>query len=142
MYGVAVKDEKDTNNSVVIVVVKGSNKILAVQRSKTDYWMPLHWSMPGGHISEGESPYRAAIRELKEETGLKANTLVQLGLKYGKNGNKLYLFKCDDFENDVQLNFEHSDHKWITIDEIDDLNCTPRMKEFAALALQIPLGYY
>lgn len=132
---------KDTEDTVIVVVVKG-NKFLTVQRSKTDYWMPLHWSMPGGHIGEGESSYKAGKRELLEETGLKAITLSYLGLKYGKNGNKLYLYKCEDFDGDVTLNFEHSDYKWITIDEVVDYNTTPRLKEFAALALSLPLGYY
>lgn len=136
-----MKDEKDTDNSVIIIVVD-KNKILTVQRSKTDYWMPLHWSFPGGHIMEGESPYRAAKRELQEEVGIKATTMVQLSIKRNKEGNKLYLFKCDDFQGDVKLNFEHSDYKWIDIDELDELKTTPRCKEFAAVALQVPLGYY
>lgn len=136
-----MKDEKDTDNSVIIIVVD-KNKILTVQRSKTDYWMPLHWSFPGGHIMEGESPYRAAKRELQEEVGIKATTMVQLSIKRNKEGNKLYLFKCDNFQGDVKLNFEHSDYKWIDIDELDELKTTPRCKEFAALALQVPLGYY
>lgn len=28
------------------------------------------WSLPKGHIEEGESPYQAALREIMEETGL------------------------------------------------------------------------
>jgi hypothetical protein len=68
--------------------------------------------------------------------------LFHLGVKYGKEGNKLYLYLCDDFDGDIKLNFEHSDHKWITVDEIDDYKTTPRMKEFAVLALGIPIGYY
>ena len=136
-----MQDPKDTENSVIIVVVKG-NKFLAVERSKSDYWMPLHWSMPGGHISEGESPYRAAKRELEEETKLVAKTIVYLGTKHGKDSKKLYLYKCEDFDGDVTLNFEHSDYKWITLDEVDDLKTTPRLKEFAAIAFEIPVGYY
>lgn len=134
-------EPKDTEHTVIVVVIKG-NKFLAVERSKSDYWMPLHWSMPGGHIEEGESPYRAAKRELKEETNLVAKTLVYLGTKFGKDAKKLYLYKCEDYDGDVTLNFEHSDHKWITVDETDDLKCTPRLKEFAAIAFQIPVGYY
>ncbi len=29
-----------------------------------------HWDFPKGHVEEGESDLRAALRELKEETGL------------------------------------------------------------------------
>jgi 8-oxo-dGTP pyrophosphatase MutT (NUDIX family) len=141
LYWISGGVVKDTEDTVIIVVVKG-NKFLSVQRSKTDYWMPMHWSMPGGHIMEKESAYHAAKRELKEETGLKANTLFFLGTKYNKDGNKLLLYKCEDFDGDVQLNFEHSDYKWITVDEIDEYKCTPRVKEFAVIALQIPVGYY
>lgn len=132
---------KDTKDCVLVIVTK-NNKFLTVQRSKTDKWMPLSWSLPGGHIGEGESPYRAAKRELKEETSLSANTLVFLTIKHSKDNNKLHLYKCDDFDGDVQLNFEHSDYKWVTIDEIDDLKHTPKIKEYVAIAMKIPLGYY
>jgi 8-oxo-dGTP pyrophosphatase MutT (NUDIX family) len=29
-----------------------------------------HWSFPGGGLDEGETPDRAAVREIREETGL------------------------------------------------------------------------
>lgn len=132
---------KDTENSVLVILLK-NNKFLIVQRSKTDYWMPLHWSFPGGHIAEKETPYNAAKRELKEETDIIANTLVYLGTKNGKDNKKLYLYKCEDFDGEVKLNFEHSDFKWVEIDEIDEFKTTPRTKDFAAIALSIPIGYY
>ena len=135
------KDPKDTNESVVIVVVK-KDKVLIVQRSKTDYWMPLHWSLPGGHIMIGETPYHAAKRELEEETGIKAKTISYIGTKKAFNDHKLYLYACDDYDGDVSLNFEHSDHKWVSIDEVDDYKTTPRLKQFIADAINIPLGYY
>lgn len=135
------RDPKDTNESVLVVVVK-DKKVLIVQRSKTDYWMPLHWSLPGGHIMVGETPYHAAKRELEEETGIKAKMISYVGTKKAFNNNKLYLYVCDDFDGDVKLNFEHSDHKWITIDDVDDHKTTPKLKQFIADALEIPLGYY
>ena len=133
-------EENDTPNSVLVIVQKG-NKILVVERSKTDQWMPLHWSYPGGHIQKGETPYYAAKRELEEETGLKPKTVVYTGIRDTVNG-KMYIYLCDEFEGDVKLNFEHSDHKWVTYDEVEDLKKkTPFMKQIAATALGIPMGY-
>ena len=133
-------EENDTPNSVLVIVQKG-NKILVVERSKTDQWMPLHWSYPGGHIQKGETPYYAAKRELEEETGLKPKTVVYTGIRDAANG-KMYIYLCDEYEGDVKLNFEHSDHKWVTYDEVEDLNKkTPFMKQIAATALSIPMGY-
>jgi len=133
-------EENDTPNSVLVIVQKG-NKILVVERSKTDQWMPLHWSYPGGHIQKGETPYYAAKRELEEETGLKPKTVVYKGIRDTTNG-KMYIYLCDEFDGDVKLNFEHSDRKWITYDEVEDLKKkTPFMKQIAATALGIPMGY-
>ena len=54
----------------------------------------------------------------------------------------MYIYLCDEFDGDVELNFEHSKHKWITYDEIEDLKKkTPFMKQIAATALGIPMGY-
>jgi 8-oxo-dGTP pyrophosphatase MutT (NUDIX family) len=135
------RDPKDTNESVVVVVIK-DNKVLIVQRSKTDYWMPLHWSLPGGHIMIGETPYHAAKRELQEEVSLVAKTISYVGTRKSYDNHKMYVYACDDFGGDVKLNFEHSDYKWVSIDEVDDYKCTPKLKQIIADALQIPLGYY
>jgi len=39
----------------------------------------LIWSLPKGHIEQGESPEDAAIREVREETGITARILAPLG---------------------------------------------------------------
>lgn len=136
------KESKDSIHTVVIVVAKG-DKILIVKRSATDYWMPLHWSLAGGHIEKGESPYQAAKRELKEETGLIANNLVLLKKQktLAGNGGILTLYLCDDFDGEVKLNFEHSDFAWVKYDDIQEYKTTPDLKSFVGLALRIPFGY-
>ena len=40
----------------------------------------LLWSLPKGHIEEGESPEQAAIREVGEETGIKSEIVRSLGV--------------------------------------------------------------
>ena len=134
------KDPNDTSNTTVIAVIK-SNKVLILKRSASDYWMPLCWGFAGGHVMIGETAYQAARRELKEEAGLRANNLVLLKTQKLNNGGVLSLYKCDDFDGDVTLNFEHSEFQWVDYDKIDELKTTPDLKEFARLALEIPFGY-
>ncbi|MDO8754801.1 MAG: NUDIX domain-containing protein, partial [Anaerolineales bacterium] len=44
-----------------------------------------HWVLPKGHIDGGESPEAAALRELKEEAGVKGQILAPLLIqKYKK----------------------------------------------------------
>ncbi|CAN0847511.1 Nudix hydrolase 27, chloroplastic [Linum grandiflorum] len=52
--------------SVGICLVNSSNKIFAASK----IWVPDSWQMPQGGIDEGEDLRNAAIRELKEETGV------------------------------------------------------------------------
>jgi 8-oxo-dGTP pyrophosphatase MutT (NUDIX family) len=41
------------------------------------------WQLPKGHIEEGESPRQAAVREVREETGVTGRVLAELpGVEY------------------------------------------------------------
>lgn len=48
-----------------VVVHSETKKFLLVHHKKLGVWLP-----PGGHIDEGELPHEAAVREVKEETGI------------------------------------------------------------------------
>ena len=52
---------------VRVVILDKENRILMVKQhhDEKDIWM-----VPGGGIEEGESSMAAAVREMKEETGL------------------------------------------------------------------------
>jgi 8-oxo-dGTP pyrophosphatase MutT (NUDIX family) len=39
----------------------------------------LLWSLPKGHIEQGETPEQAAVREIEEETGISGVVLAKLG---------------------------------------------------------------
>jgi 8-oxo-dGTP diphosphatase len=46
------------------VICRRDNEILYVRKPKA------RWNLPGGKVEAGESPAQAAVRELREETGL------------------------------------------------------------------------
>ncbi len=57
--------------------------------------------IPAGKVEKGESAYDCAVRELKEEVGLKAKSLEDLGLIYpspGYTDEPLHIFVAREFE--------------------------------------------
>ena len=50
----------------------GEAQVLTLQRGHTAPWAPGMWSLPGGKIDPGEDTAAAAARELREESGLRA----------------------------------------------------------------------
>lgn len=52
-----------------IVVIRG-DEVLLIKRGKPPY--KGEWSIPGGKIEHGETASEAALRELREETGVTA----------------------------------------------------------------------
>jgi 8-oxo-dGTP pyrophosphatase MutT (NUDIX family) len=80
------KTEKDGLIQIVSVAPFKNGKALFGRRGDTNTW-----NFPGGHVEDGETPIKAAVRELLEETGLKPTSLRSLGSKVitGKSGKEL-----------------------------------------------------
>lgn len=51
----------------------------AVLIGRLDRHGRLQWSLPKGHIEDGESAEETAVREVKEETGITAHVVSSLG---------------------------------------------------------------
>jgi ADP-ribose pyrophosphatase YjhB (NUDIX family) len=59
------------------VILKKGDKVLLCKRSP-EKSLPNTWSIPSGHLEDGESPGQAAIREFHEETNIELDTNISL----------------------------------------------------------------
>ena len=81
------------------------------------------WQGVAGKIEEGETSFEAAIRELKEETGLSpVNMFVadHVSKFYEVHGDRINLVPVFGIEVDseiINLSEEHISYKWVDINE-------------------------
>jgi 8-oxo-dGTP diphosphatase len=72
-----------TADTVVLTTERGRVMVLLVKRAKDPF--ADRWALPGGFVGIDEDLEPAAIRELREETGIDLSELDQLGA-YGAPG--------------------------------------------------------
>lgn len=71
------------------------------------------WNLPGGRVEQGESPIQAALREMKEETGLSVEQLRYVS-KYQEDNVIHFLFEaCPKTTEKPRPHNEIEDCRWI-----------------------------
>jgi len=98
------------------------------------------WRMVGGKVKKDESYWKAALRELSEETSLKPLKMWTI-----PSTNSFYEHQTDlilhipafaaelDDKSPVILNSEHSDYSWFSLDEAIDKIFWPEQRRLLRL---------
>ncbi|MBF0490582.1 MAG: NUDIX domain-containing protein [Candidatus Omnitrophica bacterium] len=119
------------------VVISKKGKVLLVNQRGSS------WSLPKGHIEEGEDALKAAIREIEEETGIiRLNLIKKLGsytrYKIGIDGrddtSELKLIHIFHFTTDelklAPKDPDHPEARWIHPDDVEGLLTHPKDRAF------------
>ena len=97
-------------------------KFLLMKRNLNKIYENL-WQGVAGKIEDGETAPEAAIRELREETGLDpvnmfvADHISRFYEVHGDRVNLVPVFGMEVDSDEVMLSEEHVDFKWVTIKE-------------------------
>ena len=79
LSGTAYREIVEHNGAVAMVAITDDNKIVMVRQYRYACGRAV-LEIPAGKIDKGETdPLAAAVRELKEETGLTASEIIHLG---------------------------------------------------------------
>jgi isopentenyl-diphosphate delta-isomerase len=141
-----VHDKKLWHGVAHVWIYNDKGEILLQKRDPTRRWAGDKWDLSaGGHISAGETPLQATIREAKEEIGLILNPD---GLKFvekcpqnnTQSTNRVhnayewdYIAKSDASIDKVKLQGgEAADAKWLPLDEFEkDINNPTTFQQYA-----------
>ena len=127
--------------SAVMMAVDEKHRILLVKQFRLPAEQDL-WELPAGRIDEGETPLQAARRELREETGYKANKWVELSSFWPSPGyiaEKMNLFLALELTEGQQepMEDERIELRWFAEDELG-----ARIREKKILDGKTMIGYY
>ena len=114
-------------------------EFVAVQRARHG-----DWSLPKGHIEKGESKEEAALREVKEETGIEAHIVADLQEvvyfyrrpKQGLTRKSVHYYLMEALTYNLGgPNWEVSESRWVPMSDADGLLSYANDKETIRLAL-------
>jgi len=107
------------SEAAIVIVRDSRNRILFLRRSVTCPKYPLHWGLPGGYLDPGETPVQAAVRELREETGLHLGQSDLVPKGSSRAGGGIHVFEARSPEvAPVSSDGEHDGFVWAALSSL------------------------
>jgi uncharacterized protein len=118
---------------VVSAVLRNRGRILIVRRSDSVGTFRGRWSAISGYLEGRESPRSRALREVREETGMRRIAFRAAGPPILARADAtvfiVHPFLFDAADRKVRLDWENVEHRWIRPEELDRFETVPRLKD-------------
>lgn len=127
----AVEIENVSAREVVNCMVQSNGKMLILKRSSLVGSFQGKWASVSGYIEENESPYEAALKEIREELSVTSPVLLRRGeaIITRKEGTAWvshpFLFSV---EEEIRIDWEHTEFRWIDLSELGQYETVPGLR--------------
>jgi mutator protein MutT len=132
----AVSDESTSPIRAASAAVFRDGRVLIARRANP----PHLWSLPGGRVGAGETPEQAAIREVREETGVDCEIVALAGeIDVERPGvrYRISAFAARWLTGEARPGPEASAVEWIKPEELAGYETTEGLAEIVARARAI-----
>lgn len=114
------------------LILKKDNKILLSRRFNTN-WADGMYSLPAGHIDEGETPLETIIREAKEEVDVlisPLNTRI-VHIHFQRDVYVDFYFETTEWTGKIKINepFKCDKIIWVKVDNIENYQIAEKVKK-------------
>ncbi len=141
-----VKQKAEIETVAKILIIDAQNRGLVLFLGKHLKYPEKSYlpDLPGGIVDAGESEQAAVIREVHEECGTTLDPRsVQLAYsetayyeKENKSVTKLFYITYIEEAPSVTLSWEHSDYKWVALNELHTIDVGPFFNEAIIYSIQ------
>ncbi|WP_053239162.1 NUDIX domain-containing protein [Sandaracinus amylolyticus] len=129
----------------IAVYPRRGDRVLLIKHTRLGVWLP-----PGGELEEGETPLEAAVRELREETGLVGTFPIVSEIEgtppgligyeehvAGKKGVHMnFVFVADVTTDEITPCDEFTDWRWVTLEDGPWEHAPKNVYQLAVVALR------
>lgn len=120
----------------------GEPEFLLLLRSKKKIYAN-QWRMVGGKVKDGEDYWMGAQREVKEELGVTPDAfwvIPSVNTFYEAKSDQIHhipAFAAEISDQEIKLDEEHSEYRWVTVSDIEEMIAWPEQKRLIRLTDQL-----